>query len=224
VTSSPAEPALELRAAAAERSGRRVLGPIDLRVERGDALLLAGPNGSGKTTLLLLLVGLIRASSGSVRVLGTSLGSAEWRRARRKVGYVNQASVDTTLPISALEVAAIGLAGAMVPPQLRRERLRRAMQSAGCLHLEHRLYRELSGGEKQRVDIARCLAQEPELLLLDEPSAALDPSAKEALGALLGALHDGGLTIVAVSHETGSLPSWPVASLSRGLLEPARLG
>ncbi len=95
------------------------------------------------------------------------------------------------------------------------------MRKAGCLHLASRAYRELSGGEKQRVDIARCLAQEPQVLLLDEPAASLDPGAKRDLAELLEALHRDGLTLLAVTHETQNLPAWPLVALEGGLIAPA---
>jgi len=210
------------RSLVASRGGRQVLGPLDLLLRRGEGLLVAGSNGSGKTTLLLVLLGLIAPSAGSVRVLGQPLGSRGWKRKRRGVGYVNQESVQTTLPISAWEVAEIGVAGSREPRAERRERVEAAMRSAGCLHLAGRAYRTLSGGEKQRVAVARCLAQGAELLLLDEPTASLDPQAKRELSELLASFVAGGLGILTVTHELTCLAAtgWPVLSLEAGRVAP----
>lgn len=206
----------------ASRGGRVVLGPLDLSVPRGHGLLIAGSNGSGKTTLLLVLLGLIPIARGSARVLGHLVGSRGWRRGRRGVGYVNQESVQTTLPISAWEVAEIGVSGPGVARDVRHDRVEGAMRRAGCLNLARRAYRELSGGEKQRVAIARCLAQDSELLLLDEPTASLDPQAKRDLSDLLASLTAEGISVLAVTHELTHLAGtgWPILSLEAGRVSP----
>jgi cobalt/nickel transport system ATP-binding protein len=218
VNASAPVPVASARAVEVLRAGRLALGPLDLEVARGQGLLIAGSNGSGKTTLLLLLLGLLPPSRGIVSVLGCPVGSREWRAVRHGVGFVNQESVQTTLPISVLEVVEIGVARAAVRRNEARKRVDHAMERAGCLHLARRPYRELSGGEKQRVGIARCLAQEPELLLLDEPTASLDPAAKDDLAALMVSLNREGISILAVTHELAHLGAmgWPVLELEGG--------
>jgi ABC-type Mn2+/Zn2+ transport system ATPase subunit len=217
------DPVVAVAGVEAERAGRVVLGPLDLVVSRGDGLLIAGSNGSGKTTLLLLLLGLLQPSRGELEVLGHRVGSREWRASRHRVGYVNQESVETTLPIAAHEVVEIGLTRARLSRIEARRRVEGAMERAGCLRLARRPYRELSGGEKQRVGIARCLAQEPELLLLDEPTASLDPAAKDGLAALLLSLNREGISILTVTHELQHLGAtgWPVLELAGGRVAPA---
>lgn len=207
-----------------ERAGRRVLGPLDLTVRPGQGLLIAGSNGSGKTTLLLALLGLLPLSRGSLTVLGHPVGSRAWRQRRRGVGYVNQESVQTTLPISAREVVEIGVCSARERRAVLAARVETAMERSGCLHVAARPYRDLSGGEKQRVAIARCLAQEPELLLLDEPTASLDPSAKDDLAGLLVALNGQGISILTVTHELGHLggTGWPIVELEGGRVRAQR--
>ena len=222
----PSDLAVDLQAATVQRAGRRVLGPLDLAVLRGERLLIAGPNGAGKTSLLLALLGLLPPSSGSVRVLGLTVGSAAWRRERRRVGYANQESVQTTLAITAREVVEIGLCALRRGRNESSRRVRRAMERAGCAELAARSFRELSGGEKQRVSLARCLAQDPDLVLLDEPAASLDPGAKEDLLRLLERLNeDSGLTVLMATHETTHLSesSWPVLRLSDGRVEERSL-
>ncbi len=187
---------------------------------------MAGPNGAGKTTLLQALLGLLVPSSGAISVLGMAVGSAEWRRERRRVGYVNQESVQTTLPITAREVVEIGLCAAPPGGAEKRQRILRSMERAGCAPLAPRSFRELSGGEKQRVSLARCLAQDPELVLLDEPAASLDPAAKDDLLRLLERLNEEwGLTVLMATHEAAHLEesAWPVLRLSDGRVEARSL-
>jgi ABC-type Mn2+/Zn2+ transport system ATPase subunit len=220
------ELAVEMRAATVLRAGRRVLGPVDLTVLRGERLLVAGPNGAGKTTLLQALLGLLVPSSGAISVLGMAVGSPAWRRERRRVGYVNQESVQTTLPITAREVVEIGLCATRPGTPDRGQRIRRAMERAGCAPLAPRSFRELSGGERQRVSLARCLAQDPELVLLDEPTASLDPAAKDDLLQLLERLNEeSGLTVLMATHEAAHLEEseWPVLRLSDGRVEARSL-
>jgi len=215
-----------MSAATIVRAGRRVLGPLDLEVLRGDRLLVAGPNGAGKSTLLLTLLGLLAPKSGSVNVLGMAVGSPDWKRERRRVAYGNQESVQTTLPITAREVVEIGLCASPVRRADRAQRVRRAMERAGCASLASRSFRELSGGEKQRVSLARCLAQDPQLLLLDEPAASLDPAAKDDLLRLLEKLNEeSGLTVLMATHETAHLEesTWPVLRLADGHVEERSL-
>jgi ABC-type Mn2+/Zn2+ transport system ATPase subunit len=124
--------------------------------------------------------------------------------------------VHTDLPISALEVVEIGLVGARARRPERARSVAQAMERAGCGHLSRRPYRELSGGEKQRVAIARCLAQDPRLLLLDEPTASLDPPGAAGLARLLEELNRSGLTVLAVSHELDRFGGWPLLHISAG--------
>jgi ABC-type Mn2+/Zn2+ transport system ATPase subunit len=169
-------------------------------------------------SLLLLLLGLLQPARGVLTVLGHPVGSREWRSSRHRVGFVDQESVQTTLPISAQEVVEIGVTRSRLARGEARRRVMRAMERVGCLGLARRPYRELSGGEKQRVGIARCLAQEPELLLLDEPTASLDPAAKDGLAALLLSLNREGISILTVTHELQHLGAmgWPVLELEGG--------
>jgi zinc transport system ATP-binding protein len=211
-------PAFELTSVTVERAGATVLEDVNLRVERGDYLAILGPNGSGKTTLLRTLVGLHTPSSGNVRVLG---GTPE--AARGRVGYVPQrAAFDLDFPIQAGEVVRMGrLAGKRWfrnYNEADRAASQLALERVDAGHLAQRAIGELSGGELQRVLIARALAAEPEIILLDEPTASLDERIGRGVWEILEELSQR-MTIVLVSHDIGAISHYvrSVACLNRHL-------
>ncbi len=200
-----------------------VLEGISLRVERGDVLGLIGPNGSGKTTLLKLIVGLLPLQQGTIRLFGQELRRF---RERARLGYVRQRSWDfeRNFPASVEEIVRMGRV-----PRLRwgrwsradTEAVERAMRAVHVAELRARPISELSGGQQQRVFLARVLAQEPEILLLDEPTAAVDPKVEAEFYELLGRLNrEQGLTIVLVSHDIEAIVTQvtKIACLNRKLL------
>jgi ABC-type Mn2+/Zn2+ transport system ATPase subunit len=200
------ELAVELREVSVRLSGRTVLEAISLGVGRGTFLGIVGPNGAGKTTLLRVILGLLRADQGEVFVFG------EPSRRARSVGYVPQRSqAEMRFPVSALDVVLMGRYGRLGLFRRPGDRDR-----ASALHHLERVdmkeaagtrLSELSGGEQQRVFIARALAAEPELLLLDEPAAGVDVAAERTLYELLRELKDElGLTILMVTHDIGVIP------------------
>jgi ABC-type Mn2+/Zn2+ transport system ATPase subunit len=212
--------AVEVHDCAVLRGARPVLGPLALQVRIGQRIVVAGPNGAGKTTLLMALLGLLPIT-GEVHVFGLQVGSRRWRRQRSRVGWVNQETVAAAFPIAAWEVVEIGVSGQRLSRGERGRRIREAMDLTGCGNLRNRPYAELSGGEKQRVGLARCLAQAPDLLLLDEPTASLDPSAKEAFVDHLTSLADDrGLTVVMVTHERNQIEGsgWSTLHLAEGVI------
>jgi zinc transport system ATP-binding protein len=182
---------------------------VSLRVERGSTLAIVGPNGAGKTTLLRLALGLIRGHSGTVRVCGVPATEA---RRRRLVGTVGQRSeLESWLPLTGREVVsmAAGLARRATPA---RERVERAIERVGAGAYADRVVGGLSGGELQRVLIARALAVEPQILALDEPTVGIDAAGQHRFGELLSELNrssggDGDLTIVLVSHDLRAVAS-----------------
>jgi ABC-type Mn2+/Zn2+ transport system ATPase subunit len=183
------------------RDGTRILRGLSLRVACAERLIIAGPNGAGKTTLLKALLGLIPKTAGRVRVLGAEVGSREWLRGRRRVGYVNQESVQVDFPISGREVVEIGTCSL---PLGRAEKVRlieEAMRTAGCAHLESKMY-------------------DPQLLLLDEPTSSLDPQSRAELMGLLRSLNETrGLTVLMVSHDSQALTEsgWRIERLEAGV-------
>jgi len=216
--SERATPAIELRGVNLHRGDVRVLEEVDLRVERGAFLAVLGPNGSGKTTLLRTILGLIEPQSGQVQVLGGTPAQA-----RGRVGYVPQrAAFDLDFPIRSGDVVLMGRLA-------RRRWLRRydasdhaaaqnALETMEVAHLADRPVGALSGGELQRVLIARALAMEPELLLLDEPTASLDERIGRGVWEILEELSHH-ITLVLVSHDIGAISHYvrDVACLNRRL-------
>jgi iron complex transport system ATP-binding protein len=201
------------------RDGVPILRDLSLRVACGERLIIAGPNGAGKTTLLKTLLGIVHPAGGELRVLGSAVGSREWSRGRRRVGYVHQESVHVDFPVSGREVVEIGACTLSLGRAEKRRRIDEAMAAVGCAHLASRMYTRLSGGEKQKLSVARCLCQGPELLLLDEPTSSLDPGSRAELMALLQGLNDQrALTVVMVSHdaEVLSWPGWRVMHMEAG--------
>ena len=203
----PADVPVQLLHGDVALSGRPVLREVDLTVNRGEFVALMGANGSGKSTLVRALVGLNHLSAGRLELFGRALGSFhDWSR----VGYVPQRSTATGgVPASVWEVVASGrLTHRKLLRPLRsadRAAIRAALEVVGMDAYANRGVAQLSGGQHQRVLIARALAGRPELLLLDEPTAGVDLPNQHALAAALGRLKDDGATIVLVAHELGPL-------------------
>ena len=182
-----------------ERGGRQVLQVDELVVAPGERLAVLGPNGSGKTTLLRLLSGIERPTRGTVALDGQPMDGLGVQ-ARRAVGYVTQQP--GLLTTSVRRNVELPLQWRRVPRAERAARVRTALDRLGIAHLIDRPAARLSGGERQRVNLARSLATEPDVLLLDEPAAALDPAARTAfLDDLDRALEASGTTVVHVSHR-----------------------
>lgn len=206
---------LQLDGVSVRRGGHPILLVDELAVRPGEFLGVVGVNGAGKTTLLRVCAGLLRPTAGRVWLDGIDLTCiSAWRRTavRTRVGYVPQsADYNAHLPLTVAEVVAMGRAG-------RRGLLRRLsladrgvvgmwIERLGVGPLAGRTFRSLSGGEQQKVLVARAMVQEPGLLLLDEPAANLDLDWKERVVALLEELfRASSVTVVMVSHETGLLP------------------
>jgi zinc transport system ATP-binding protein len=188
--------------------GAEVLRDVDLRIERGEFVAVAGPNGGGKTTLIRLVLGLERPLEGKASLFGEPANAFSRRQA---LGYLAQRSrLGTDAPTTVREVVAAGTLarGGLLGPLRRRERaiVDEAIARVGLTDRAGSPLQTLSGGLQQRAFIAKALAAEPELLVLDEPTAGVDIEAQEALAALLARLHDElGTTIVYVSHEFGAV-------------------
>ena len=203
---------IELKEAIAAWRGRPVLGPLDLRLEAGDFLGVVGPNGAGKTSLLRLLAGRLPLHGGQ-RVVspppaGQALTGAEERAwTRRAVGWLFQRQEDPgQVPFTVRDVVGFARVGAAASGD--GEAVSEAMALLGILPLADRLYRELSGGEQQKVHLARLCARHPELYLLDEPTAGLDLDWQERLTQLVETLYrHSGRTVVMVTHDVDRLPA-----------------
>jgi ABC-type cobalamin/Fe3+-siderophores transport system ATPase subunit len=192
------------------------LSDATLDISRGDFCGVIGPNGAGKTTLLTIINGLGRIISGTVSILGEPATGANYSRLRRRIGYVaQQERVDPRAPISCLEAVLVGRCGrAGLLRRLNREdheQARAMMELTRTSHLATRPVGHLSGGEARKIALARALVQEPEILLLDEPTSNLDPRAVRELGELVvEVFHRFNLTVVMVTHQLDHLP--PVAN------------
>ncbi|MBI5552633.1 MAG: ABC transporter ATP-binding protein [Desulfobacterales bacterium] len=185
--------------------GRTVLAELSFAVPAGCFFTIIGPNGSGKTTLLKLLVGLLRPQAGGIAVLERAIGDYPARQLARTIAYVPQ-SVPATFAFSVQQVVLmgraphLGLLGLEGAADL--ELAREAMRLADVAQLANRRLDQLSGGEQQRVFIARAICQQPKILLLDEPTASLDLAHQVAVMDLMERLkRDQGITIVMVSHD-----------------------
>jgi putative ABC transport system ATP-binding protein len=180
------------------------LGGVDLDIRRGELVGIVGPSGSGKSTLLHLMDTLDRPTAGTVVIDGFDVAALNDRdlsalRASR-IGFVFQ-HFHLAAGVSALDNVADGLLYAGVSLRERRERAARALDVVGLGHrLTHRPH-QLSGGEKQRTAIARALVREPAIILADEPTGALDSQSAEAVMEQLAELHQGGTTIIVITHE-----------------------
>ena len=178
---------------------------VSLTVARGSITGLLGPNGCGKTTLLKLLAGIIAPASGRVLFDGLAIASQPRRAVARRIAVVPQ-ETHPAFDYTALEMVLMGRHPHLDTFQLEGPRdvalAYDALEATGTKHLANRAYMTLSGGEKQRVVIASALAQQPELLLLDEPTASLDVSYQLEIQALLVSLNrDRGVTMVLATHD-----------------------
>ena len=202
-----ADPVLDIADLRLLRGSRTIVSGVHLRVSRGEIVALMGPSGSGKTTILRTVAGLERFQAGTIDVDGVRLAGgaaaskATLRALRRKVGMVFQfhCLFEHLTAIENVCLAPVHAHG-VAPPDARTRALE-LLRAFGVDHRADALPRQLSGGEAQRVAIARALAVDPPLLLMDEPTASLDPERRAELGALLQGLQRQQRTLIVASHD-----------------------
>ena len=231
-------PVLEFRDVSFSRGARLLLNRMSFAIQKQQMIALVGPNGVGKTTLLKLASRLLPPASGEILLEGKPLLDWSRRELPRAVALVPQElEIPFNFPVE--EIVAQGrvpyqpLFGAAT--ELDREAVENAMQAVDIVGLRHRVYSELSGGERQRVKIAIGLAQQPKLMLLDEPTQHLDIGRQIELIALLRRLNRRGITILAAVHDLNFVaenfssvilltpePSW-IAGPPAEVLRPERL-
>ena len=195
-------PAVEMTDVNFSYNGDPVLVDVNISVPPLDFAGIVGPNGGGKTTLLKLMLGLLQPDRGEVRVFGSRP-----RDVTTRMGYMPQGfSYDRRLPITALDVALMGRLGAESAfgpwAGAARDRAIEALETVGVAHLQDRRFVDASAGQQQRVLIARALVTEPDMLLLDEPTASLDPGAEREIYHLLQDLNER-ITVICVTHDLG---------------------
>jgi iron complex transport system ATP-binding protein len=205
---------LRLTGVSVRRAGRTILGPIDWAVGDGERWVVLGPNGSGKTTLAQVASTYLWPTTGAVEVLGEQIGRVDARELRRRVGYAGaglEAAIDPQL--TALDVVVTARHAALAPwwhefTDADRERAHDLLAEIGAGDLAGHAFGTLSTGEKRRVQIARALMPDPDLLILDEPGASLDLGARETLvrdlGRLAGRQSPRGLVLV--THHVEEIP------------------
>ncbi|HEV2721170.1 MAG TPA: ATP-binding cassette domain-containing protein [Thermoanaerobaculia bacterium] len=198
---------LDISALRLNRGLREVLRGVTMRVRRGELVALMGLSGGGKTTVLRAVAALEPFDGGTIDVGGVVLRAgplpprAVAKELRKRVGMVFQlhSLFEHLTVLENVTLAPINVAHA--PAEAARKRAMELIESLGVAHRAHALPRELSGGEAQRVAIARAMAMEPPLLLMDEPTASLDPARRGELGETLVQLTRGGRTLVVTTHD-----------------------
>lgn len=181
--------------------GRNVVNGVSVKVKQGEIVGLLGPNGAGKTTTFYMIVGLERPNAGRVIVNGEDVTSLPmYRRSRFGIGYLPQeASVFRKLTVEDNLMAILE-----TTPQSgaeRKDMLEKLLEEFHITHVRHRKGSELSGGERRRVEIARCLSTNPYFILLDEPFAGVDPIAVADIQNIIGYLKERGIGILITDHN-----------------------
>ena len=178
--------------------GREILSPTSFEVARGEFVCIIGPSGCGKTTLLRAAAGFVQPSVGQIRRSGQLV-----QRPSREVAFVFQDYTRALLPWRTVEGnVMLALEAAKVPVAERAARVQRVLETVNLQTHIHKFPAQLSGGMQQRLQIARCLAQSPDVLMMDEPFGALDAMTREALQDELSRLvREQGLTVLFVTHD-----------------------
>jgi iron complex transport system ATP-binding protein len=215
VADPPPATILRLDGVSVRQSGRTILGPIDWTIASGERWVVVGPNGSGKTTLAQVVSTYLWPTTGSVGILGEAIGRVDARELRRRIGYAGaglEGVMDPALP--SLDIVVTARHAALGPwwhtfTDDDRRRAQRLLDEIGAGGLAERPFGLLSTGERRRVQIARALMPDPELLILDEPGSSLDLGARETLVRDLAALARRlrPVAIVLVTHHLEEIPA-----------------
>ena len=186
---------------------------VSMEVKRGEFIGIIGPNGAGKTTLLTVINGLGKLVHGKAWVLGSCLNGRNASNLRKRIGYVAQVeNIDPRLPINVRETVMVGCYGRLGlfhrPTQAQWKTVDEVLEMVGLAHLAQRPIGHLSGGEYQRAAIARALVQQPDIFLLDEPTASIDRKAQREILSLIQLIHkEYHTTTLFVTHDLRTLPA-----------------
>ena len=195
--------AIEVKNLSVSYSKEEAITDINLKISKGEFVNIIGPNGGGKTTLVKSILGLIKPlRKGEILILNNN-----GRKPIKNIGYVPQnASLEKDFPITVLQTVQTALLKSGLNPfkkfkKIDTEKCLSLLKLLGMEDLVHRQINQLSGGEFQRLLIARALATEPEILILDEPTANIDPLSAEKIYKILDDLHLSGKTVIIISHD-----------------------
>lgn len=186
------------------KKDREVLKNVSFSIKSGEAISILGRNGSGKTTLIKLILGFLKASSGSITIDGEDLSTIGGRARAERIAYIPQDS-EISYPFTVLEIAVMGAAPRVgifsKPSQKDYEKAEENLRILGIINLKNRQIDKISGGERQLAMIARALTQDAELLLLDEPANALDYSNQLLILEKIEELRDNGYSVLFTTHN-----------------------
>ncbi|MEO1911362.1 MAG: LPS export ABC transporter ATP-binding protein [Paracoccus sp. (in: a-proteobacteria)] len=198
---SEAAKGLDVRNLRKSYRNRLVIRDVSVSLNRGEVVALLGPNGSGKTTCFYCIAGLVTPDAGQVAIDGRDATRLPmFRRARMGIGYLPQEmSIFRGLTVEQNIMAVLEVA--VADPRHRRDRLEELLADFSITHLRHASAMALSGGERRRAEIARCLASDPSFLLLDEPFAGVDPIAVGEIRTLVHALKSRGIGVLITDHN-----------------------
>ena len=206
-------PVIKIQGAVVSYREDVALQGVSMEVKRGEFIGIIGPNGAGKTTLLTVINGLGKLVHGKAWVLGSCLNGRNTGNLRKRIGYVAQVeNIDPRLPINVRETVMVGCYGRLGlfhrPTQAQWKTVDEVLEMVGLAHLAQRPIGHLSGGEYQRAAIARALVQQPDIFLLDEPTASIDRKAQREILSLIQLIHkEYHTTTLFVTHDLRTLPS-----------------
>ncbi len=187
--------------------GTEALSGVDFHVAEGEFVAVLGSNGSGKTTLIGLLVGLLKAKTGTIRIGEREIGSLSAEELYQRVGLVFQNPTDQLFAATVEEDVAFGPRNLSLPEEEAQARVTEALAAVAALPLRGRAIHHLSFGEQKRVSLAGVMAMRPSVLILDEPTAGLDPAGEAQMMQLLKRLNrEEGMTVILATHSVDMLP------------------
>ena len=221
---SEIENAVRVRNLSVIRGSLILLDDVSLDVKSGEFAAIIGPNGAGKTTLLRCILGLLKPDSGSIEIFGRKQFNGS-SNICNTVGYVPQLmKIDLGFPVNVFETVLMGtycgIGLAKKPGKIEKQNAINALEKVGIADLKDRAIGRLSSGQRQRVFIARALACNPRLLILDEPTTGVDSNTSDSLYELLLNLKNEGVTIILVSHDVGVIAKYTdvVACLNKRMV------
>ena len=187
-------------------AGVTAINGVSLEIGQGERVAILGSNGSGKSTLILLMVGLLAPQKGEIKVFGEKTTSKDFKKFRSRIGIVFQDPDDQLFTQSVIEDVEYGPKNLKLPEEDIKQSSQKVLEKIGIYNLKDRPPYRLSFGEKKKASLATALILKPELLILDEPTANLDPVSRRALLSMLNELNRTGTTVLVSTHDVEALP------------------